>query len=77
MSVTERRIVCAIGLAAGVAFTAMAQAPASPPQRGRGTPAPLAIPNPSYVSIPMEIAVDRPAADLPGLAGVQQGCAPA
>ena len=33
-------------------------------QGGRGTPAPLAIPNPNYVSIPMEITVDRPAAEV-------------
>jgi polyketide cyclase/dehydrase/lipid transport protein len=43
-----------------------AQAPTSPPtQVGRGgTPAPLAIPNPNYVSIPMEIMVDRPAGEV-------------
>jgi len=58
----------AIGLAAAsVTFATVlsAQAPASAsPQGGRGTPAPLAIPNPTYVSIPMEISVDRPAADV-------------
>jgi len=59
----------AIGLAAaGVTVTAVlfAQAPATAPaQAGRGgPPAPLAIPNPTYVSIPMEIMVDRPAAEL-------------
>ena len=44
---------------------AAAQAPTTPPpQGGRGTPAPLAIPNPNYVSIPMEITVDRPAAEV-------------
>jgi hypothetical protein len=44
---------------------AQAQAPASAaPQGGRGTPAPLAIPNPSYVSIPMEIDVNKPAAEV-------------
>jgi hypothetical protein len=31
--------------------------------QGRG-PAPLAIPNPTYVSIPMEITVNRPAAEV-------------
>lgn len=31
---------------------------------GRGAPAPLAIPNPHYVSIEMEIDVDRPAAEV-------------
>jgi len=59
----------AIGLAAAsVTITAIlnAQAPAAPPPQGGrgGTPAPLAIPNPNYVSIPMEIAVDRPAAEV-------------
>jgi len=59
----------AIGLAAaGVTVTAVlfAQAPATAPaQAGRGgPPAPLAIPNPTYVSIPMEIMVDRPAAEV-------------
>ncbi|HEX6465304.1 MAG TPA: SRPBCC family protein [Vicinamibacterales bacterium] len=43
-----------------------AQAPASPPAQGgrAGTPAPFAVPNPTYVSIPMEIMVDRPAAEV-------------
>ena len=53
---------------AGVAWTAMAvamqaQAPPAPPAQGRG-PAPLAIPNPNYVAIPMEIDVNRPAAEV-------------
>ena len=53
---------------AGVAWTAMAvamqaQAPQAPPAQGRG-PAPLAVPNPNYVSIPMEIDVNRPAAEV-------------
>lgn len=43
----------------------LAQAPAAPPaQGGRGTPAPLAIPNPNYVSIPMEVTVNKPAAEV-------------
>jgi hypothetical protein len=56
--------------AASVTVTAVlyaqTQAPATPPpQAGRGgTPAPLAIPNPTYASIPMEIEVARPAADV-------------
>jgi len=61
----------AIGLAAAsmtvtAVLYAQAQAPSTPPaQAGRGgTPAPLAIPNPTYVSIPMEVTVDRPAADV-------------
>jgi hypothetical protein len=41
-----------------------AQNAASPGQgAGRG-PAPLAIPNPNYVTIPLEITVNRPAADV-------------
>ena len=66
---TARLWLAALALAgSAVPVTTMAQAPASPPpppQAGRGgTPAPLAIPNPTYVSIPMEIAVDRPAAEV-------------
>ena len=40
----------------GVASSAHAQAPAGPP--------PLAIPNPTYVSIPLEITVNKPAAEV-------------
>ena len=40
---------------AGLASVASAQAPA---------PAPLQVPNPTYVSIPMEIMVNRPAAEV-------------
>jgi len=43
------------------------QAPAGgpPAQGGRGAgQAPLAVPNPNYVSIPMEITVNRPAAEV-------------
>ena len=63
------RFLSATGLAAAsvmVGALVFAQAPASPPAQGGrgGTPAPLAIPNPNYVSIPMEIAVDRPAVDV-------------
>jgi hypothetical protein len=69
MMMVRSRILGAIAFAAAsVAFTALAfaQASASPPaQAGRGgTPAPLAIPNPNYVSIPMEVTVDRPAAEV-------------
>src|SRR6185369_12150764 len=45
---------CAIAIA-GLAQVASAQ--------GRG-PAPLAIPNPTYISIPLEITVNRPAAEV-------------
>src|ERR1700738_2982655 len=44
----------AAGALASMAGTATAQAP----------PAPLQVPNPTYISIPMEIAVNRPAADV-------------
>jgi Polyketide cyclase / dehydrase and lipid transport len=67
MRVARLRMACAIGLAGvSMALTVLAQAPASPPPQGGrgGTPAPLAIPNPSYVSIIMEMAVDRSAADV-------------
>jgi hypothetical protein len=66
---TARLRFTALALAgAALTITTFAQAPtqaAPPPQGGRGgTPAPLAIPNPTYVSIPMEITVDRPAAEV-------------
>jgi hypothetical protein len=50
-----RTTVACAGLAMCVAGTATAQAPA---------PAPLQTPNPTYTSIPMEIVVNRPAADV-------------
>ncbi len=46
---------CAIAVV-GLAHLASAQAPPAPP--------PLAIPNATYVSIPMEITVNRPAAEV-------------
>lgn len=46
---------CAIAMVC-LAHSAIAQAPPAP--------APLAIPNPTYVSIPMEITVNRPAAEV-------------
>ena len=48
--------------AAGCALAIIGLAQAASAQ-GRG-PAPLAIPNPTYVSIPMEIMVNRPAAEV-------------
>ena len=68
MRMERLRVWCVVGLAgAGMAATLLyAQAPASPPgQSGRASaPAALAVPNPTYVSIPMEVAVDRPAAEV-------------
>jgi hypothetical protein len=68
MRMERLRVWCVVGLAgAGMAATLpYAQAPASPPgQSGRASaPAALAVPNPTYVSIPMEVAVDRPAAEV-------------
>src|ERR1700723_4137080 len=50
------KIVAAVAIAfVSVANVASAQPPA---------PAPLAVPNPNYVSIPMEIMVNRPAAEV-------------
>ena len=46
---------CATLVACSLPFTALAQAPA---------PAPLQVPNPNYISIPMEITVDKPVADV-------------
>jgi len=48
--------------AAGCAVAIACLAPVASAQ-GRG-PAPLAIPNPTYVSIPMEVTVNRPAAEV-------------
>jgi hypothetical protein len=47
-------VIAAVAIA-GVANIASGQAPA---------PAPLAIPNPTYISIPLEITVNRPAAEV-------------
>src|SRR6478752_4326364 len=49
------------------AVTALCAQNAAVPAQGQGAgrgPAPLAIPNPSYVTIPLEITVNRPAADV-------------
>jgi hypothetical protein len=50
-------IVAALLLAA----PALAQTPPAAPPTG---PAPLAIPNPTYISIPMEITINKPAKDV-------------
>ena len=60
-----------ISTALAIIFAAVvvaAQAPAAPPQGappggGRGQ-APLQVPNPTYAVIPLEIAVNKPAADV-------------
>jgi hypothetical protein len=54
-TVPVRRTALRCGFFACLASFAYSQAPA---------PAPLAIPNPTYVSIPLEIAVNRPAAEV-------------
>ena len=71
MRIARLRTLYVLGVIAVSAMTtaplhAQAQAPATPQAQGGrgGTPAPLAIPNPTYVSIPMEVTVDRPAADV-------------
>ncbi len=48
--------------AAGCALAVVSLAPIAGAQRP--APAPLAIPNPTYVSIPMEVMVNRPAAEV-------------
>jgi hypothetical protein len=57
------RMMAAVALALALPALALAQqtpaAPAPPPG-----PPPLAVPNPVYVTIPMEIAVNKPAADV-------------
>jgi len=47
-------------VACALALVGLAQAVSA---QGRG-PAPLAIPNPTYISIPLEITVNRPAAEV-------------
>ena len=54
---------CVLAIAS-LAHIAYAQAPAAAPQGGRPAPAPLAIPNPTYASIPLEISVNRPASEV-------------
>jgi ribosomal protein S28E/S33 len=51
---SKTAVACALAIV-GLAKAASAQ--------GRG-PAPLAIPNPTYISIPLEITVNRPAAEV-------------
>jgi hypothetical protein len=46
--------------AVAIAFVSLANVASSQPP----APAPLAVPNPNYVSIPMEIMVNRPAAEV-------------
>jgi hypothetical protein len=55
--------ICALALVL-LAPLVHAQAPAPAAPAGRGAQAPLAIPNPNYVTIPMEITVNRPAAEV-------------
>jgi hypothetical protein len=50
---------CALTIA-GLLGVATAQTPATPPQAGSGP----AVASPTYVSIPLEITVNRPAADV-------------
>jgi hypothetical protein len=50
-------------IAAGCAIAVACLAQVASAQGGRA-PAPLAIPNPNYVSIPMEVTVNRPAAEV-------------
>src|SRR5215469_12722392 len=68
MRIERLRVCCVMGLTgAGMAATLLyAQVPTAPQgQSGRaGAPAALAVPNPTYVSIPMEVEVDRPAAEV-------------
>jgi hypothetical protein len=58
-------ILCALAMFC-VASIASAQAPAAgaPPAGGQRGPAPLAVPNPNYATILLEINVNRPAAEV-------------
>jgi hypothetical protein len=59
---TRTPTICALTLLC-LTQIAHAQAPAAAPA-GRAPQAPLAIPNPNYVAIPLEINVNRPAAEV-------------
>src|SRR5579871_1806084 len=59
----ERFAVCAIAVA-GLAAIAAAQAQASGAQTTPAAPVSSAVANPTYVSIPREITVSRPAAEV-------------
>jgi len=59
----ERFAVCAIAVA-GLAAIAAAQAPASGAQTTPAAPVSSAVANPTYISIPLEITVNRPAAEV-------------
>ena len=58
-------VACALAVFC-LASVANAQAPAAgaPPAGGQRGPAPLAVPNPTYATIPLEITVNRPAAEV-------------
>ncbi len=53
-----------IGAVALLAAPAFAQTPSATPPAAPAGPAPLQVPNPTYVSIPMEIDVNKPAKDV-------------
>lgn len=59
----ERFAVCAIAVA-GMAGNTAAQAPASGAQATPAAPVSSAVANPTYISIPLEITVNRPAAEV-------------
>jgi hypothetical protein len=62
-SALNRLLTVVIPFAVFPAF-AFAQAPGASGRGGRGAQAPLAIPNPHYVSVEMEVDVNRPAAEV-------------
>src|SRR5689334_14808128 len=59
-----RKFILVILIAANVVCLADAQTPGGTPAQTPAAPAPLAVPNPTYVSIPLEITVNRPAAEV-------------
>ena len=54
---------CALAVAC-LAGASRAQAPATPPQAAPAAPVSSAVAAPTYISIPLEIAVNRPAAEV-------------
>src|SRR6476620_8817624 len=56
-----RTQVCSLAIIVAVATSAYAQAPAAPAQAPAAS---VVVDNPTYVTIPLEITVDRPAAEV-------------
>ena len=60
----ERTTAACVVVVACLAGAASAQAPAAAPQAAPATPVSVVVASPTYTSIPLDIAVNRPAADV-------------